>query len=227
MDYNLPVSSVHGILQTRILQWVAVSFSTHASQPPINLSLLNTVFLLRLLYHFYVAKMTPERKERYSSSCPPLGTSDLSTSCQKPFLLRFFNHPGVFLPVLQSLYTLQAILYRLMDLMPKFKFFPPLTTLCLSLATFFLPISTIHPGSEFDVLHLDISRNCTVTSQQSAPNFLETHHHPEQFTFKIINNSQCFQLSHLNVSFCHQEKDRKFLCLAYRVLKYSGNHLSF
>ena len=27
MDYNLPDSSVHGILQTRILEWVAISFS--------------------------------------------------------------------------------------------------------------------------------------------------------------------------------------------------------
>ena len=119
-DYSLPVSSVHEILQARILEWVAVSFSIHASQPPINLSLLNIVFLLRLLYHFYVAKMTPERKERYPSSCPPLGTSDLSASCQNPFLLRFFNHSSIFLPVLQYLYTLQSILYRLMDLMPKF-----------------------------------------------------------------------------------------------------------
>ena len=28
MDYSLPGSSVHGILQARILQWVAISFST-------------------------------------------------------------------------------------------------------------------------------------------------------------------------------------------------------
>ena len=28
MDYSLPGSSVHGILQTRILEWVAISFST-------------------------------------------------------------------------------------------------------------------------------------------------------------------------------------------------------
>ena len=27
MDYSLPVSSVHGILQARILEWVAISFS--------------------------------------------------------------------------------------------------------------------------------------------------------------------------------------------------------
>ena len=29
MDCNLPGSSVHGILQARILEWVAISFSYH------------------------------------------------------------------------------------------------------------------------------------------------------------------------------------------------------
>ena len=33
MDYSLPVSSVHGILQTRTLELVAVSFSRGSSQP--------------------------------------------------------------------------------------------------------------------------------------------------------------------------------------------------
>ena len=33
MDCNLPGSSVHGILQARILEWVAMSFSRGSSQP--------------------------------------------------------------------------------------------------------------------------------------------------------------------------------------------------
>ena len=33
MDYNLPDSSVHGILQVRILQWIAVPFSRGPSWP--------------------------------------------------------------------------------------------------------------------------------------------------------------------------------------------------
>ena len=33
MDYSLPGSSVHGILQARILKWVAISFSRGSSQP--------------------------------------------------------------------------------------------------------------------------------------------------------------------------------------------------
>ena len=32
-DYSPPGSSVHGILQARILQWVAVFFSRGSSQP--------------------------------------------------------------------------------------------------------------------------------------------------------------------------------------------------
>ena len=33
MDYNLPGSSVHGILQARVLEWVAIPFSRGSSQP--------------------------------------------------------------------------------------------------------------------------------------------------------------------------------------------------
>ena len=33
MDYRLPGSSVHGIFQARILEWVAISFSRESSQP--------------------------------------------------------------------------------------------------------------------------------------------------------------------------------------------------
>ena len=33
VDYSIPDSSVHGILQARILEWVAISFSRGSSQP--------------------------------------------------------------------------------------------------------------------------------------------------------------------------------------------------
>jgi len=33
MDYILPGSSIHGILQARLLAWVAISFSRESSQP--------------------------------------------------------------------------------------------------------------------------------------------------------------------------------------------------
>ena len=33
MDYSLPGSSVHGILQARILEWIAIPFSKGSSRP--------------------------------------------------------------------------------------------------------------------------------------------------------------------------------------------------
>ena len=36
MDRSLPGSSVHGILQARILEWVAISFSRGSSYPEIE-----------------------------------------------------------------------------------------------------------------------------------------------------------------------------------------------
>ena len=36
MDCSLPGSSVHGVLQARILEWVAISFSRWSSQPGIK-----------------------------------------------------------------------------------------------------------------------------------------------------------------------------------------------
>jgi len=36
MDYSLPGSSVHGIFQARILEWVAISFSKDPPDPGIE-----------------------------------------------------------------------------------------------------------------------------------------------------------------------------------------------
>ena len=33
MDYSLPGSSVHGIFQAIVLEWIAISFSSGSSQP--------------------------------------------------------------------------------------------------------------------------------------------------------------------------------------------------
>ena len=38
MDYNPPGSSVHGILQARILEWVAISFSKRLAQKMMNVT---------------------------------------------------------------------------------------------------------------------------------------------------------------------------------------------
>ena len=53
MNYSPPGSSVHGISQARILEWVAISFSKGSSQPgdqttsPVSLALQADSLLLR------------------------------------------------------------------------------------------------------------------------------------------------------------------------------------
>ena len=37
MDYRSPGSSVHGILQAKILEWVAISFPRGSSRPKVEL----------------------------------------------------------------------------------------------------------------------------------------------------------------------------------------------
>ena len=49
-----PGSSVHGILQARILEWVAISFSRGSSRPgELNLSLLHCRWILHQLNSYY------------------------------------------------------------------------------------------------------------------------------------------------------------------------------
>ena len=52
MDYSLPGSSVHGIFQARILEWVAISFSKGSSQPrdPAHVSYISCIGR-SVLYH--------------------------------------------------------------------------------------------------------------------------------------------------------------------------------
>ena len=52
MDYSLPGSSVHGIFQTRILKWVAISFSREFSWPRNQTHFSCTSCIARrILYH--------------------------------------------------------------------------------------------------------------------------------------------------------------------------------
>ena len=63
MDYSPPVSSVHGISQKRILEWVAISFPRRSSQPmdQIHVSCIGR----QILYHWAtredLLKYTPLR----------------------------------------------------------------------------------------------------------------------------------------------------------------------
>ena len=49
MDFSLPVSSVHGTLQARILEWVAISCSRWSSQPRDQICI--SCIGRRILYH--------------------------------------------------------------------------------------------------------------------------------------------------------------------------------
>ena len=50
MDCSLPGSSVHGIFQARILEWVAISFSRGSSQPK-DQTLQGLPYHRQTLYH--------------------------------------------------------------------------------------------------------------------------------------------------------------------------------
>ena len=52
MDCSLPGSSVHGILQSRVLEWVAMPFSGDLPNPEIEpVSLTATCISKQVLYH--------------------------------------------------------------------------------------------------------------------------------------------------------------------------------
>ena len=50
MDHSLPGSSVHGISQARILEWVAISYSRGSSQPRDQTHI--SCFGMQILYHW-------------------------------------------------------------------------------------------------------------------------------------------------------------------------------
>ena len=52
MDYSLPGSSVHGILQARILEWVAISFSRGSSQHRNETCISNVSYIGRQVLYY-------------------------------------------------------------------------------------------------------------------------------------------------------------------------------
>ena len=77
MDCSLPGSSVHGILQARILECVAMPFSRGSSQPGIELM---SVTSPALANRFFTASTTLEVRKRVQGSLiclPPKATFSL------------------------------------------------------------------------------------------------------------------------------------------------------
>ena len=55
MDYSPPGSSVHGILQARMLQWVAMAFFRGSSQPRDQTHFRSLyIYIIDMLYYVYV-----------------------------------------------------------------------------------------------------------------------------------------------------------------------------
>ena len=62
MDYSSPGSSVHGFLQTRIMEWVAISFSRGSSQPR------DGTWVSYIAGRFFTVWITREAQEYWESS---------------------------------------------------------------------------------------------------------------------------------------------------------------
>ena len=72
MDYSPPGSSVHGVFQVRILQWVAISYFRGSSQPgmePVSPCLLHWQVDSLSLHHVWCHKV--KVKPLVAQSCPP------------------------------------------------------------------------------------------------------------------------------------------------------------
>ena len=81
MDYSLPVSSVHGILQARVLQWVAIAFSMGIGYIPANLFLILSV--MSLLFSLAQIDIGLSLQQPYSelSLVPGIGSSEKWVVC--------------------------------------------------------------------------------------------------------------------------------------------------
>ena len=102
MDYSLPGSSVRGILQARILEWVATSFSRGSSQSRdqtrvsciagrhFNLWATTEALIIKSVSWFQRMAQHPRYHEQWPLYSPFFGLSPLMISLV--FLLLYFKH---------------------------------------------------------------------------------------------------------------------------------------
>ena len=95
MDYSLPGSSIHGILQVRILEWVAISFSRASSQPRDRTQVSHIAG--RRFYH-----LSHQESPIYHYTCLKQITGNLTTESHTWFFVFFFSF-DTFHPILHSL----------------------------------------------------------------------------------------------------------------------------
>ena len=81
MDCSLPVSSVHGISQARVLEWGAIAFSRKGALPGFKIVL---IFLLICFFFFYYmgvsANNLEEQRENYFLSTTKLNRKKQQTN---------------------------------------------------------------------------------------------------------------------------------------------------
>ena len=116
LDCTLPGSSVHGILQARVLEWVAISFSRGSSQPRDRTWVLkNTKSFSKLLYTSSVSnmyKLTIHQSQNLNVGCDLRGLQSISKlSRQESFIL--FPHYQAFLPMLKHPQCTHRLIKRL------------------------------------------------------------------------------------------------------------------
>ena len=95
MDYSLPGSSIHGILQVRILEWVAISFSRASSQPRDRTQVSHIAG--RRFYH-----LSHQESPIYHYTCLKQIPGNLTTESHTWFFVFFFSF-DTFHPILHSL----------------------------------------------------------------------------------------------------------------------------
>ena len=92
MDYSLPASSVHGILQARILEWVAIPFSRESSLPS------DWTLVSHMIGRFFTVWVT--REQPWVQIPVPLPTrhmhlgKSLTSSCFWLLICKELSHSG-------------------------------------------------------------------------------------------------------------------------------------
>ena len=75
MDCSLPGSSVHGILQARILEWTAIPFYRGCSQPT------DQIQVSRIADGFFTISANREALEHWSGLCRVVSCREVTQSC--------------------------------------------------------------------------------------------------------------------------------------------------
>ena len=110
MDYSLPRSSLHGILQARILEWVTIVFSRGSSQPSNE----TQVSCRRILYHLShqgsrVSSYYTHQITLILHLHPPGASYNIHNRLYTPHGLHSPTYPGPYLPLQPHLSLLSLL----------------------------------------------------------------------------------------------------------------------